>query len=123
MRVTIAIMPCLFVAVAAAGRDELVQNGGQVILQPRSNSIVPSAAVLPTLKTLTVPVWTVDEFTTPATCSVRSCMSPWPLVVMENLFLIGHNPGYSVFGMPILKKANPGSFRISRRTARASSRA
>ena len=35
MRVAVAIMPCLFVAVVAAGRNESVQNGGQVMLQPR----------------------------------------------------------------------------------------
>ncbi len=35
MRVAVAIMPGLFVAVVAAGRDELVQYGGQITLQPR----------------------------------------------------------------------------------------
>lgn len=31
---TVAIMPGLFVAVVAAGRDQLIQNGGHVSLQP-----------------------------------------------------------------------------------------
>src|ERR1700686_2841435 len=35
MRMTVAIMPRLFVAVIATRRNELVQNGGQVMLQTR----------------------------------------------------------------------------------------
>lgn len=35
MRVAIAIVASLFVAIVAAGKDELVQNGTQIILNPR----------------------------------------------------------------------------------------
>src|SRR5579864_5517283 len=34
MRMTVAIMPSLFVAIVAAGRDELVENSGQIMLKP-----------------------------------------------------------------------------------------
>src|SRR5215469_3302008 len=33
--VAVAVVPCLLVAVAAAGRDQLIQKRGQVLLQPR----------------------------------------------------------------------------------------
>lgn len=48
-------------------------------LSPGSNSIVPTAAVLPTLKMFKTPVLMPEELTTVATVSVRSCMSlcPW----------------------------------------------
>ena len=72
----VAIMPGLFVAVVTAGRNQLIQNGRHVSLQPSSNSIVPTAAVLPMLKTLAIPVLTPEEFTAAATCSVMSFMSP-----------------------------------------------
>ena len=35
MRMAVAIMPGLFVTIVAAGRDEFVQNGRQIILKPR----------------------------------------------------------------------------------------
>lgn len=50
---------------------------------PGSNSMVPTAAVLPTLKMLTVPVLMPEELTTAATWSVRLCMTPCPLVLRK----------------------------------------
>lgn len=81
MAVAVAIMPGLLVAVVAARRDQLVQDLGRSRCSPGSNSMVPTAAVLPTLKMLTVPVRMPAEVTIAATCSVRSCMSPDPFVV------------------------------------------
>ncbi len=33
MRMAVAVMPCLFVPVVAAGREQFVQNSGQVLLE------------------------------------------------------------------------------------------
>ena len=82
MRVAVAIMPGLLVGVRRLGGISLSRMAGKSCCSPGSNSIVPTAAVLPTLKILTVPVWMPEEVTIAVTCSVRSCMSPCPFVLI-----------------------------------------
>jgi len=79
----VPVVPRLLMTVVAAGRNELVQNGRQILLQSWLELNGTDCRRAPTLKTFTVPVWIPEVFTTEATCSVRSCMSPCPLVVTE----------------------------------------
>ena len=83
MRVPVTIMPGLFMAVTAAWWNQLVKNLRQVLLQSWLNSIVPMAAVLPTLKMCAVPVRIPELAITAATLAVMSCMSAWPFVCNE----------------------------------------
>jgi hypothetical protein len=77
-------MPGLFVAVVAAGRDELVHYLWQVVLQAGLElNRAHTAAVLPTLKICTIPVLIPDEFTIAATSSVRSYIFPCHFAVRE----------------------------------------
>ena len=90
MRVAVAIMPGLLMAVRATERISLSRMAGRSCCSPGSNSIVPTAAVLPTLKILTVPVWMPEEVTIAATCSVRAHVS-MPFCTDYDLLLIAHD--------------------------------
>src|SRR5262249_24308492 len=62
------------------------RTAGRSPHRPGSNSMVPTAAVLPTLKTWTIPVRTPASIMAWATPSVRSGMSPWPVVDTVSCF-------------------------------------
>ena len=91
MRVAVAIMPCLFVAVVAAGRNESVQNGGQVMLQTRLEFNRAEGACTPNI-----------EYVDGAGLDPRGTYNPGNLLSKVvhvtvtlrrdgNLLLIGHN--------------------------------
>jgi hypothetical protein len=63
---------------------------GMSPFSPGSNSIVPTAAVFPTLNTLAIPVFTPEAITAVATWSVIVMHIAVTLCVEGNLLLIAH---------------------------------
>jgi len=81
MRVAVAIVPDLLVAVVAARWDELPQHLGQIAFQPRFKLDGGDSGGAADVEER-MPVCTPEAATTAATCSVKSCRSPWPQVRM-----------------------------------------
>lgn len=86
MGMSVAVVPGLFVAVAAAGWDEFIENGGHISFEAWLELDRADSSRTATLNMFTIPVLMPDELTAAATSSVRSCMSPWPLVWIEICF-------------------------------------
>ena len=72
MRMAVAVVPGPFVAVLLARRDQRSSRAGRSSFRPGSNSMVPTAAVLPTQNTCATPVW-IAGLTTLDTRSGRAC--------------------------------------------------
>ena len=73
----VAVVPGPLMAVIAAGWNSLSSMAGRSCWRPGSNSTVPMAPVLPTLKMFTSPERMPDSATMRATSLVRSCIWPW----------------------------------------------
>jgi hypothetical protein len=80
MRVAVAVVPRLLVAIVAAGRDEAIEHLGDVAAQTGFELDGSNRRWLPMLKTLTVPLRIPEDATIARTLSVRSCVSPWDFV-------------------------------------------
>ena len=72
----VAIMPGLFMAVVAAGRNQLIHNGRHVSLQPGLELNRTDRRCAADVEDIGNSSFDTQEFTTAATCSVMSFMSP-----------------------------------------------
>jgi len=73
MRVAVAIVAGLLMTVVAAGRNELIQNGGQVMLQYWLELNRTDCRRAPDVENVDCLRFDSRAFATEATCSVRSC--------------------------------------------------